>query len=1203
MFDLDRNACQSSQIYDWPLVNIRKTIVHLVPSSNLTSRLCDVAFGPSGLLLAIKETMSLFNYLGSEDDQRHLVNSDLYEFVFSSFDSGQTLVTKVRTRNNEVGENSDEFKNGKSMADIANKTGKNIRILSVEVCNVRSADLRDPGRRTSKEFECKSDEFLFQVHFFLVAQLTGGPLIGQGLDKDHSYDFHKDPFSLPIGIGCWAHVDPEHKNHRKAFTIGETRFSAHYITSNGTRSFSYVAYDSQFMLLRLDRNERKGIYDLDRGLSYHEDEFRSVKRLTNLADVTKNCVVLETSIDMFGGLDLMQRLIGLAHGASAPYLGSRTIDNSVFSVYETELVFSGFESGYNLPILLELSQFSMPKSDVNAERRFFVTYYVTESLQLNRERQQDYQIVDQAAHTAIPKYIELWQFDLENLQRKLLNRLEFSEFSWSLDVAPADDLTNPDLIGIFNVASCAQQRASQLQLKYRIGPDVATRSSVSKTDLTNVFLANQQLFRRSILSKMLAALEIPALNVVRLEIATLEGSDKLLVESQIVELPRGDSSDKLLGFVNYETAQHELKHHVLAYHFNRHSLDSCRLDSLAQPADNSLIYCDKLALCLIVKQAPAQNYIEKVNANSSSSYQLASISCPMYEFSWTLRPREKHESILTRVWDNKYKLSASTTRINFELASKDKTKTKQIEYAGYNFGPEIKRLDALCTDCNSKARSPAILSMRHTVNKEDSKASNANIPVNLPTFGAETFAYCQLACQLDAYCNSFSICLRRRSKLRRSQPYDCVLSSFRLTGDSIEQLKALSLDTNSSGYTPTTSQSNSSYTFKLDLDCNLHPKDVLLGSLDHPIRLRTTNEQDDVIIDANEANTTNVAQEPLVASLEECADLSHRNSVGNISISSNFVYCHLKSYCIPHNANGSNLPKATVGQICYLYTMSHTQFYEKTPFCRMAIIRRPLDRGQEQQQRHLEPSTGNRDNQFKSSFDLMISLKLGRFFMNLDSANCAELCDLHSSNCLAFDSCKSADSSMHFCFLYSIRSPFARVSSRLKLVGLEERVYGESRDSQSNETIGRAMVVADSHCDHYNPKRIFLEIKLRQFEQSNDEEESRARELSDKNEEELIGQAQNQSAKILKETLELRQKLSENSISELGISWTANTILLLLGLLIGSCGSLFGGQGLSQLSDLWLALKTGAPLRRWRRRRHGENRRISEISLSLEPNL
>lgn len=257
----------------------------------------------------------------------------------------------------------------------------------------------------------------------------------------------------PVGIGCWGLAMDKSlrdvlwisgRGRKKAGREGAS-MSALYVTSKSLKGTSYVAYDATRHVLRLDREGRKSIYDLTAGYSYHSGEYSSSRELTNVESnllAVDKCIVLEIDRKLSQVIvddDILNQLLGLS-SLETHYLGTQTIEHQQYEVYET-----GVRSFSELPLLLQTSL--VDEFNTGEEKHsIFVTYYVMESLE-NPLR-----------------FIEVHAFEPVLRSRKLVNRLELVEFSWSLDVEPQDDpasQASDSNLRLFELESCVQSRASQ----------------------------------------------------------------------------------------------------------------------------------------------------------------------------------------------------------------------------------------------------------------------------------------------------------------------------------------------------------------------------------------------------------------------------------------------------------------------------------------------------------------------------------------------------------------------------------------------------------------------------------------------------------------------------------------------------------------------------------------------------------------------
>lgn len=1199
-YDVEKNVCKSVSIYEWPLARIRKLVVRMLSTVKLIKEVSDIALGPSALLLAVEESLDDFIYTGTSFSRKRLINIDIYSYlVDNSKDSRKqsnildqednTLLIKVKIPSSADKDN----KKAPTLAEIA-RTNSKAEIFAIETCEVsRKAVLRQ--RVLNKDYFCSNTEVIAHFNYYYLTELTSASLIGESLSDDKVFNFNQSPFLQPIGIGCWQ--DEMNYEESKKFNSPSLQFSAEYITSHGiSNGLSYVAFDGHRQILRLDRQGRKSIYDLQEGVSYHKYLFKVLNELTGESEHPKDCIVLQKD-NKFSekGRFMLERLLGIGMangGTSAYYLGSRVIDHISYEVYEAEMLHDppfGSEA-YNLPILMEGSRFNMPlnKQSGIIGFRFFMTYYLIELSSSHRKNLQS------SGSNLVPKFIELWKFSSKNKEKILINRLQFDEFNWALDVEPSSDPDSQDLSKLFDIESCAKDRAPQMQFRFRIIQESKGKVEVGK--ILDKFKENTQLIKEIIHERLSDILEIPLINIAQVDVSFVRETANLLVESRLVELQSGMSVDKFLGYDKYSDIIQALRDSIINVFENRHSLDACRLDSLSVKERNNMMFCQGLTLCVLFKENATNNYhvfdqVEKKELNYSPN--IVDTMCEIHKFTWTLKPAFGYDSkVWSRQNENFYKISRSVFEIPFEYIDDDdddhhKEVIDFITYKGSGYAPETRLIDPI----GFSGFGAALVDLRYTTILEEPNAQNLNYGIEMSLINSreDKFEYCHRACQLDNFCESYSVCIGKKgsSKVNRN---DCVLSTLRVNDYIINSIsenlknfdKEESVEIRGTGY-----YESQVFKFKRDSGCSIYKKDPLFSYkvtkyFNVVADNKTKNEQ------PQQPNSLIKGQ---IMSLEECSESTYEISLWLKSTESQFIYCPLSSTCFIYAKYRREITELEFDQLCYGYSKTYLKFFNQYVMTRLAINLRSIINNQNTTSKEvahtkkiIKPTITDG---IKADINEFEELEIGRVIEGLNTEQCARDCNLLESKCLAFDAC-FISFKHKLCILYSIRSPMSSMKKKFGFLNQEKRFYGEISDN--DKRIDTVNVVGDSKCNHYDLKSVYFDIRLHEMlEKDSVSSHDKLGEIENS----IIGLDQKESNDIMNT---LYDESGENKfdgsteVEQKDDGGGIHLIALAVGIILGIIGVQYGRESSLYVKDVFSSLRNGIPVNVSR-----SSRRLSQV--------
>lgn len=1204
-YEIEKNVCKSVSLFEWPLAKIRNFVVRMLPYVKLVKEVSDIALGPSALLLAVEESLDDFRYSGTSFNTKRLTNMDIYTYLANfneskkrvNIQSEKMVLVKVKI---PTSSGKGSKRKAQTLAELA-RTDSKADIFALEICELARNSISSK-QLFDKEYLCTNSEFIVHINYYILAEMTSGTLIGDSLDGDQVFNFNQSPFMQPIGIGCW-HDEANYQDFKR-FNSPSLKFSAEYITTNGiSNGLSYVAFDGYRQILRLDRQGRKSIYDLESGNSYNTFEFKAIKELTDEPDYAKNCIVLQSDfVNLEKGNFMLERLLGIGlenGGTSAYYLGSRVIDHVLYEVYEAELLYdrpSGLE-GYNLPILMEPSRFTMPLNKQSGKNgsRFFMTYYLIE-LTNNFE-----------GTILVPKFIELWRLSRNGKgnEKTLVNRLQFDEFNWDLDVEPSGDPDSQDLSRVFNIENCVKDRASQLQVRFRI---IQEAKGEVKGEVLEQFKENTHLIKEIIHERLSTIMEVSLVNIARVDVSFIRQTPNLLVESRIVSLNSGISVDSILGYAKFLDILQALKQSIIIVFQNRHSLEACRLDSLSVNERNNLMFCRGLTLCVLFKENAMNNYhvLDQVGKSELIySSNPSDAMCEVHRFIWALKPKlGNSNSIWSRHTENVYKLSRSSFEIPFVYLDKKQTDSQEklavdsdgelvkITYKGLGYAPETKTIDPI----GFSGFGATLNGLRYTTMLEEPSAQNLNygILMSLINLKEDKFEYCHRACELDDYCESYSVCIGKKS-LKVFQN-DCVLSTLRVKSDILSQIEEKNLNKEDNFEIKGTSYYESQvFRFRREPDCSIYQKDTLAS---YKIYVyfeiqATTSEEKKRNGDKGEQQQQQVALiEGQYMSQSECADSAYELSVWSKSTYSNFIYCPLSSLCFVGAKKRKELSRENVefDQVCYGYAKTHLQFFNQYRMTRLAINLRSINGSGGSSETGAPVSTTSIKptikDEIRADMKEFEELEIGRVIEGLDTEQCARDCNLLESKCLAFDACR-VSSDQTFCILYSIRSPMSSMKKRFGFLKQEKRFYEEK------ETTGDTVnVIGDSMCNHYDLKNVYFDIRMHQML---DKDGTNSHDKMDEIESTIIRQDQKRSEEIFNTLDDLPSSSSKindadkNNQQSGGIHWLA----LVMGIILGIVGALYGKEGTQYAVEMFSSYRSGRPSNLSR-----NGRRISQVELA-----
>lgn len=1106
-YDENNGECKTRTMSDWTFSSLEGIMGGFFKNSkgedDSSGIIRDVVIGPCGLYLAAAEKPETFFYSRSYFSELRLNYLDVYESIIddkqtntddddgSCDDDNCRHKLKIRVHTIDRTDARDKS-NRETLSDVLS-SGSPIDIAIITVSRSRA----EAGIATASTTVAPNDEseedLLLQVEFQILSEFVPSSLIGQSFSDFGYYDFYANPFMRPVGFGCYD--EETVVGSSKTFTIPTMQMSAEYYTTDGSKGVSYVAFDGHNHVLRLDRHGRKSVYDLFNRNSYHTNQYSAQgdPGESLILEGVPGCCVLPIEDRMLQSSTAFELLIGLAANDAAHYLGSRIIDSISYEVYESEIIYKGSKAlnrGYNMPILLETTGFSMPTEETSD--RYFVTFYMQAGAARFNKRLKDPILNDlnranELSEVLFPNYIELWEFKTTTKARRLINRLHVSDFSWALDVQPSNDPESTDLSAIFNIEQCLKDRSTQADLSFYIRQwsDGKLRSEEEITALQT----NTQLIKEVVHENLAQLFGISRLNIAHLD-AVVRKSTDILVDARISELVTCVEYIKSLGKIPIEN-ELVVKNLLHIYH-NRHSENECKLDSISEREQNWLAYCPDLSVCITLRpsddlmKAIVDQAKESINRQTGDkpTENNAGDFCNVMIYAFSQYSTRK-DSVYSRVEENLHKLSSGKFIFEFPLKNQSTNEWYWPRYSGFGHSHQLHRLNSAGEAMGSAKVAQLLKGLRYTTQEDWPDTINSNAKFVFSSTEStkkdfNVFEHCRIACQMDSFCGSFSYCARPVSE--RSQN-DCVLSSTRLTRERINNIASLSSLAGESNHnfkvTITSETDSQTMMIKRDDACNLHPKDYLsdykLFKKFEPLQYNNfaAENPDKMSIDHPKTSNSPAGRH---LSLDDCAGLCFERNLWSNPIESNFTYCPLSSECFLWDDEGrKEAIDISSEKHCYIYRKSHSYFFNKKLMTRLSIQVANLSTNETSAEKTIEPTKNEHISQDEKPIEerneQIQKLNLVRWFAGLSAEECARDCNLRKTACLAFDYCRSSELSL--CILYSIRSPANRSSGFYPLTSAEKQFLSLG---------GTHNLVGHQFCTHYFIKNDYLEIRLQQIE-------------------------------------------------------------------------------------------------------------------------
>lgn len=1108
-YDSNNGQCETRKTSDWTFSSMQAIIEGFFEDEDTDHQdkmNRDTVIGPCGLYLAAMEKPDKFLYSRTYSSELRLTYLSVFESVVDDkqtntdddegCDDNHRYRLKIRVHTIDRADAKDKAQY-KNLDDFLSAAHHNeIAIITVSRTQMKSGV--STASTTIAPTNEDDEELLLHVEFRILTELVPSSLVGQPFNRNGIYDFFANPFLRPIGIGCYNGDAVDHdSNSAEIFQIPSLQVSAEYFTTDGSKGVSYVAFDGHNHVLRLDRNGRKSIYDLKDRKSYHTSEYSAQGEPGEslILEGVPGCCVLPIEDRSFESSNAIERLIGLASNDQAHRLGSLVLDSVSYEVYESELIYKGnkaLQRGYVMPILLEATGFSMPLEETN--NRYFITYY----MHINNARfskraknpvSSSNNVITKRHKALFPQIIELWEHKTSTRARRLINRVQFPQFSWALDVQPSNDPESTDMSAIFNVEQCLKSLSSQSELSFFIRQ--WSESKLRSEEEISALQSNVPLIKEVIQENLVQLFDISRLNIVRQEVSIRKSSD-ILVKAKISELVDCVTYSKSIGSLPIE---HQLvAENLLRVQHNRHSLEECKLDSISERAKNWLAYCPNLSVCLTLK--PSDKLIEAMDNHAKESINRQADDKPIEDntgdfcdimiFTFSQHSTRKDE-VYFRVRENLHKLNSG--KFIFEFPHKDSSTNEWYwpKYSGFGHSYELHRINSAGELLGSAKAVQLLKGLRYTTSDERPETINMNsefelsLPENTRKDSVDVFTRCQIACQMDSFCASFSCCVRKKHE---GSPYDCVLSSTRLTRERINNIvSANSLaDESSNSFMITVTSETDSQTMMIARDdaCNLHPKDYLfdykLTKRFEPVQFSLPEEGATEKFNRDAAKRSMMASSSTAGrrlSLNDCAGLCFERNLWSNPIDSNFTYCPLSSECFLWGDKGLNEAVSFESEKhCYLYRRVHTLYFDKKLMARLSIetetSKPDLQSNAEEQESKAIPEHREA---IDGISDKLEKLNIVRWFEGLSAEECARDCNLRKTNCLAFDYCRSAK--LTLCILYSVRSPAKRSSASYPLTHIEKELLSVG---------GTKNLVSHQFCTHFFLKEDYLEIRLQQID-------------------------------------------------------------------------------------------------------------------------
>jgi hypothetical protein len=1084
-------SCETQIINDWQFADLRRVAIYFYPPIRLMSEYIDVPIGPSVLVFAVHHNTNQFKFVKTLYSKSLMASVNVYEvrLDYNAF-NGIFRRLKIVLHVDTVGQRRSLSAGDTLASALLDKSRLSIKFFGAckldgsaesrlkrqptETPTTTEADgYKARGDVETDEWNenkfCSSEKggsLLFKIHYDIIEEHQPDSLVGDqldGLSHTREYDFFKEPLMQPVGIGCWStDTNPSWRNSLIDTTsAANVSMSASYVTLNGFVGQSFVAYDQVTHLLRLDQEGRKNIYDLISGRSYHSGLLSSSSELgSTLASVLSvdKCTVLTMSpssgpIDADG--NILEQLIGLG-GPNVPhYMGTRSIEHEQFEVYELMV-----DKPDKAPLLLRTKFYKLHDETF----KLFVTYYVRAPNLL--------------------RYIELYRYIDKYRRHELINRLEFVDFSWSLEVEPADDTqsqtSGEPIVRLFKSDACQQSSAGQAELVVAF-ERTAEIGQIGADQLTAGLMQNKQELIGHIQRTLTDTLQISSLNIADLKLSVSSsqavGAHHLLATSKIVDLRSGFSQLKLLGMFNYFVHDWGTLEEYREARM-RYSLNECVLDSISYPKANWFAQCPGLDACVIYE--PNESHISGLASNSilTDKHYL----CYLYSVKYATTDKSMRSvSALERVDINLRRLQGQ--QFEFELGSYKHPTTGELVW-GHTYRATMKLhhyklLDSLSAQLagagGTQAMGLAALSgLRYSSADEEPGTYNQRValeldgPVAAANGGAATskltaFNHCQLSCQLDEFCGSFSFCsaaAKRGPSPSPARTHDCVLSSLRLTSSRIASLAdgARKVKRDESKFRLSITSELLSQTFVMHKDgaCSLHPRNFAHDY--RPIRSvsRVSGAHERRLAEALERGRARGEM-----TFDDCAGLSfERNFASVLMRQTNFTYCPLDSLCI---VGGDNVAEQTAlaDDVCIVFERRATWAYADMRSTHMQVTLSPARAPK------LPDSNDNAPGAATAGQTDSVMGPVFRTFLGASEEDCARDCSLHRSECLAFDSCLNYG--MVICILYSVRSPLATTGAYLPALERERKLLERAE----------IKLVGNPRCSHFHLKPAYFEVRLK----------------------------------------------------------------------------------------------------------------------------
>lgn len=280
-----------------------------------------------------------------------------------------------------------------------------------------------------------------------------------------------NPFTLPLGLWCWRETN--------AFTPdpNQNQFSAlYYEEVTGETKMYYMAYDGKTKTLRYDLPGSKTIMDLKQFWAYHikkgttestSDDSQQRQKSTERPPAKESkCSLLEMDIETVNNqYKDLAKILGFSSKEPIYPMGQAEIDGLDCQVYERHIDFIPKIFGYRL---------------MEAHLEYFLVVYVLhDSNLLSEEHTPDRSV------KWWPKRLSIVSFDPSRKIRTVVVTLVFTQFSWTLQVAPNEEdsssasFSRP--VHLFDVDECVPNRRGRARLEFYLEQETETSA---KSDFT-----------------------------------------------------------------------------------------------------------------------------------------------------------------------------------------------------------------------------------------------------------------------------------------------------------------------------------------------------------------------------------------------------------------------------------------------------------------------------------------------------------------------------------------------------------------------------------------------------------------------------------------------------------------------------------------------------------------------------------------------